>query len=99
MNTPPTLYTSRTQSDVAPMLQHKTKLLGKQCGVGFSVKISCCPYLMHYGGGLVPRPHPDFILQSWRKSGEGLGAKLRHDRKWWTRFHNDGNMPMHNAAS
>ena len=38
------------------------------------------------------------------KSGEGLGSKLRHDQKWWTRvmwtqFRNDGNVPMHNVAS
>ena len=30
---------------------------------------------------LIPRLHPDF-----EKSGEGLGAKLCHDRKWWTRL-------------
>ena len=27
---------------------------------------------------LVPRPLPDFISQLWRKSGEGMGSKLRH---------------------
>ena len=27
---------------------------------------------------LGPRPLPDFISQLWRKSGEGLGAKLHH---------------------
>ena len=32
------------------------------------------------------------------KSGEGLGSKLRHDRKWWTLFRNDGNVPTHNVA-
>ena len=38
-----------------------------------------------HSGSLVPRPHPDFISQPSRgeKSGEGLGLKLRHNRKWW----------------
>ena len=51
-------------------------------------------------------PGPTQILSHSReeKSGEGLGAKLRHNRKWWlgyyvmwTRFHNDGNVPTHNV--
>ena len=37
---------------------------------------------------LASSPGPTQILSRSRgeKSGEGLGAKLRHDRKWWTRL-------------
>ena len=46
---------------------------------------------------LVPRPTQILSRSRGEKSGEGLGAKLRHDRKWWTRFRNDGNVPTHNV--
>ena len=54
-------------------------------------------FLMAY---LASSPGPTQILSRSRgvKSGEGLGAKLLHDRKWWTRFRNDGNVPTHNVA-
>ena len=57
---------------------------------------------------LASSPGPTQILSRSRgkKPGEGLGAKLCHDRKWWTRYYvmwtrfcNDGNVPTHNAAS
>ena len=48
---------------------------------------------------LVPRPHPDFISQPWRKIGRRPGIKLRHDRKWWTQLRNDGNVPTHNYVA
>ena len=49
---------------------------------------------------LASSPGPTQILSRSRgkKSGEGLGSKLRHDQKWWTRFRNDGNVPTHNVA-
>ena len=54
---------------------------------------------------LVPRPHPDFILQPWRKIGRRPGIKSMSTENgglgWyvtWTRFRNDGNVPMHNVA-
>ena len=49
---------------------------------------------------LSPSPGPTQILSRshGEKSGEGLVSKLHHDRKWWTRFRNDGNVPTHNVA-
>ena len=40
------------------------------------------------GQGLASSPCPTQILSRSRgeKSGESLGSKLRHDRKWWTRL-------------
>ena len=32
------------------------------------------------------------------KLGEGLGSKLCHGLEMWTRFRNDGNVPMHIVA-
>ena len=49
---------------------------------------------------LASSPGPTQILSCscGEKSGKGLGSKLRHDWKWWTRFRNDGNVPTHNVA-
>ena len=54
---------------------------------------------------LVPRPHPDFILQPWRKIRRRPGIKSTSTENvgfgWyvmWSRFRNDGNVPMHNVA-
>ena len=33
----------------------------------------------YFLASLAPRPLPDFISQPWRKIGEGLGSKLRHE--------------------
>ena len=49
---------------------------------------------------LVPRPLPDFITQPWRKNREKAWYQYSiTDQKWWTRFHNDGNVPTQYAAS
>ena len=69
VNTPPALYISLTQSDVAPMLQHKTKLLGKQCGVGFNVK-KLIPLFDALWWWPHPQAPPRFYLAAMEKNQE-----------------------------
>ena len=51
--------------------------------------LSSSQSLMRYCAELLASsPGPTQILSRSRgeKSGEGLGSKLRHNRKWWTRL-------------
>ena len=64
---------------------------------GIEDERSCGTFRLSLSGSwlrpsLVPRPLPDFILQLWRKIGGRPGTITVYvtDRKWWTRFRNDG---------